>query len=285
MIARHTPPVEGARSRTHRLGGQSHLWGVKEIVMRMQLLTLMFIVGVILLTDPAQADWEDNDDYTMHYPQYPNPYWWAIDITRGFVADDWMCSVSGPVDDIHFWMSWQGGNVGVVDGVWARIWSDVPANTDPLAPWSHPGDLLWDHIFWDGFTVRQPPEPADAGWFTPAEWNDGTPIDNQHDHQAYYQVNIEDIRYIIEPFHQVRDTVYWLELHIIPEAPNTYAGWNTSNDMWNDNAVYEVMQDHYELFDLSFGPPYPLNMAFVIVPEPATLALLTLGALALLRRH
>jgi PEP-CTERM motif len=253
-------------------------------MMRKQLLTLTLVVGVILITAPAQADWDPGDGHKMHWPQMPDPNGWDIDITRGFVADDWQCSESGPVNDIHFWMSWQGGNVGIVDGVWARIWSDVPANTDPLRPWSQPGELLWDHIFWDGFTVREPPGIGVQGWYTPAEWNDGVnPIINPNDHQEYYQVNIDDIASILEPFQQVKDTVYWLELHIIPEIPQTYAGWKTSLDKWNDDAVYEVMQNHNELIDPITG--VSLDMAFVITPEPATLALLALGGLALIRRH
>jgi len=267
-----------ARSDTHTLEHR------KESMMRKTLLTPLLIVGVAFMTAPAQADWDPGDGHKMHHPQLPDPTGWDIDITRGFVADDWMCSETGPVNDIHFWMSWQGGNVGVIEGVQARIWSDAPAGSNPQEPWSQPDQLLWEHIFWNGFTVREPPGFGEQGWYTPAEWNDGIePIMNPTDHLEYYQVNIDDVSAITEPFQQVRDTVYWLELHIIPATPNTYAGWKTSLDHWNDDAVYEVMQEHLELIDPITG--LSLDMAFVITPEPATLALLTLGGLALIRRR
>ena len=74
---------------------------------------------LLLVVAPAWADWDPNNsnpkqatNHKMHYPQMPDPNGWDVDVTTGFVADDWRCSQSGPVDDIHFWISAKGDNWG-----------------------------------------------------------------------------------------------------------------------------------------------------------------------------
>ncbi|MCP4902422.1 MAG: PEP-CTERM sorting domain-containing protein, partial [bacterium] len=63
-------------------------------------------------------------------------------------------------------------------------------------------------------------------------------------------------------------------------------GWKTSQDHWNDNAVWEVSNGVYApLSDPLAQPPTPLDMAFVITPEPTTLGLLALGGLVVLKRR
>jgi hypothetical protein len=71
--------------------------------------------------------------------------------------------------------------------------------------------------------------------------------------------------------------VYWLDVRAESFDPNAVFGWKTSLDHWNDDAVY---------WDDTFSPipqelVYPaghpmegqsIDLAFVIVPEPATLA-------------
>ena len=90
------------------------------------------------------------------------------------------------------------------------------------------------------------------------------------------------------------DKTYWLEIHIIPNVvasgePPLF-GWKTSLDHWNDDAVFEtdVADIWAELWDPrpEIQPPVSLDMAFVITPEPATLAVLLIGAaLSLARRR
>jgi hypothetical protein len=61
-------------------------------------------------------------------------------------------------------------------------------------------------------------------------------------------------------------------------------GWKTSWMHWNDDAVWRLVggMPWYELTDPITGES--LDMAFVITPEPTTMALLGLGAMALMRR-
>ena len=71
-------------------------------------------------------------------------------------------------------------------------------------------------------------------------------------------------------------------------------GWKTSREAWNDDAVwgddgYPYNMNWQELIYPSNHPAYAgesIDLAFVIVPEPATLAVLLIGGgLALLGRR
>ncbi len=87
-----------------------------------------------------------------------------------------------------------------------------------------------------------------------------------------------NIPQIANPFIQEEGTIYWLGLHIVPVNVGPEAGWKTSLDHWNDDAAY-YYTDWNELVDPITGES--LDMAFVItIPEPATLLLLAVAALA-----
>ena len=256
---------------------------------------LLFALVFSIAACTVQADWDIDDGHKMHYPQLPDPNGWDIDVTAGFVADDWKCSWSGPVDDIHFWISAQGDNWGNgIDFIDVRIYKDIPANAgeEPL-PFSRPGEEVWfsrvqDDASANGdvFTIRQPPLPGDQGWYDPVE-----PFFIEFDHTQYWQVNIQNI---VDPFIQKREEIYWLEVHIIPNAVDAGTtppmfGWKTSREHWNDDAVYEDMDYKWqELYDPRPDhqePPESLDMAFVITPEPMTIMLLTCGLPLLIKRR
>jgi hypothetical protein len=64
---------------------------------------------------PAQAHWVPADGHKMHFPQLPDSAGWDVNQTPVefmCLADDWMCSETGKVTDIHVWGSWKHGNVG-----------------------------------------------------------------------------------------------------------------------------------------------------------------------------
>jgi hypothetical protein len=249
---------------------------------------LLSVLILFVATCTVQADWDPGDGHKMHYPQLPDPNGWDIDVTTGFVADDWRCSWSGPVDDIHFWVSAQGDNWGGgINFIDVVIYDDIPESVGG-APFSRPGQELWTtrayaqpDIGGDKFTIRDYGQ-GDQGWYDPVE-----PYWIYPDHMLYRQVNIQNI---VDPFPQTRDKIYWLEIHIIPNdaaAPPLF-GWKTSLDHWNDDAVYEDWDYNWqELYDPRPDyqqPPVSLDMAFVITPEPMTIMLLAAGLPLLIKR-
>ena len=114
---------------------------------------ILFSLCVLFVSSITFADWDPGDDYKMHFPQLPDPEGW--DVFAGLnphvgypkvVADDWQCIQDGPVDDIHLWGSWKDDMQSQIQLIHVSIHDNIPAGE--LAPWSMPGDLLWDWEFY-----------------------------------------------------------------------------------------------------------------------------------------
>lgn len=75
-------------------------------------------LAVIAFGSPAWAHWQPGDGHKMHFPQLPDSTGWDVKASGGIcLADDWQCSETGYVGDIHFWGSWKNGIVGQFDWV------------------------------------------------------------------------------------------------------------------------------------------------------------------------
>ena len=281
-------------------------------------------IVVLLLTTPAWADWFPNNadepgkstNHKMHWPQLPDPIGYDVNFTFPKVlADDWRCTESGPVDDIHFWMS-TADDVDprqYMGDIHASIHLDVPiSDTNP--GFSYPGDRLWHRDF----------NPTE---YTVTFWGQGDqPFYDPNDptreyplHLNIWQVNITGIADDSANFFtQKRDTIYWLDLAVFDNGtilpPNgtdpidpPRLGWKTTfptlpgqvdepGGAWNDDAVWGHLDENHDLiapvasgngWSELWDPNHEvsLDMAFVITPEPATLLVLALGLIpALLRK-
>ena len=263
----------------------------------MRHITAIIAVSMVMaLVGTVAADWAPDTadprlatNHKMHYPQMPDESGWDVRITNSrreltdplewVVADDWRCSSSGWVTDVHFWVSWESDMSDQIDNIHLSIHADIPAGTGGIS-YSRPAELaLWTGDFGPGDFVINHDGIGVQGWFDPPFGDDNT-----NDHEHFYQVNIVDIP---GPFEQVIDTIYWLDISVDlhGEAETGKLGWKTSNDHFGDDAVYwdTIDQKWLELRDPITDDS--LDMAFVITPEPATLSLLVLGGLSLLRRR
>lgn len=237
---------------------------------------------LLISTTVVLGDWDPGDPYKMHWPQLPDPLGWDVYATVPKVlADDWHCTETGPVEDIHLWGSWREDNVGKIEVIHVSIHDNIPAGPDGIDNYSQPGKLLWERVFGpDEFTVRDY-GIGDQGWFNP---NTGEWI--RPDHKLYHQINIENID---DPFVQRECEIYWLDISVTATGPvaEPIWGWKTSLEHFMDDAVFtdaDVGIPNWQpLFDPITGET--LDLAFVITPEPATIALLGFGSLILLRRH
>ena len=246
--------------------------------MRAYLLGVMVLgLAVIVLPQAAQADWYAGEPHKMHYPQMPDPNGWDIEILtfQHEVADDWQCSGSGPVSDIHFWTSWAKDKVGQIDRVIATIYGNISQSEEQRI--SRPGDELWTGTFYrdlNQFKVIDPYGSGLQGFSDPQQ-----PVWTPQDHQQYQQINIENIP---DAFNQVKGEIYWLGLYVEWEGTQSPVGWKTSQDHFMDVAVYKDLLGAW--VPLYAPPETPLDMAFVITPEPATMALVGLGVAGILAR-
>ena len=209
----------------------------------------------ILLTGEPEEPWPN---HKMHFPQTPRPGGCDVEFNATSLADDWMCSKTGPVMDIHFWISWMDNNVQPINDFRVGIWSN-----NPVGPYGHsePASLLWERIFFSGdFQIIE----CDPDW---QSWLCAVPdqqVCELQDHTLWSQINITNIE---DPFIQQKDTIYWLEIDF---GPLPYIGWKETDQNWNDDPVIWYGNEWREVIK---PPPCDsfIDLAFVITGEVESL--------------
>jgi hypothetical protein len=246
--------------------------------MKRRSVRLVVAACAMMVSGVVWADWNPGDPYKMHYPQLPDPFGWDVDFTSPKrLADDWLCTQSGPVTDVHLWLSSYHDSTFVITNVQLRIRADIPAGV--TTNYSHPGALLWSQDFKPFQFTLVSYGSGNQGWYDP-----NTGMWMVDDHDTYWQLNITDIT---NAFYQTNGVIYWLEVSI--GLQSGLVGWKTSLTNWNDAAVYGQqgappgLPPGSPLYDPRPGHPgEQLDLAFVIVPEPTTFLLVFLSGLGLL---
>ncbi|MDH4158381.1 MAG: hypothetical protein OEW00_14015, partial [candidate division Zixibacteria bacterium] len=238
--------------------------------MRKILYVVAVAVGAMcLLAMPAAADWAPGDGHKMHFPQLPDEAGWDVNATFPIVlADDWRCSGTGLITDLHFWGSWRdvtGDGVGDVGNIlWfiISIHSDIPAEQSALG-YSMPGAQL---RYWEisSFIPMAIDPSTTEGWFDPSA---DPPIIVPGDHGAYFQYNIFDLPSLVQdPFEQQEGTIYWLKISAVveevPGAPQPIWGWKSSINHWNDDAAWSNMGVVPPMWTDMFEPEEPIENTF-----------------------
>jgi hypothetical protein len=240
--------------------------------MKRLLILLVMVAGLAL---PAWGDWNPEDGHKMHEPQTPDPFGWDVRMSCPTyrLADDWQCSQSGPVDDIHLWVSFLDDVQPTLGTLNLTIYSDIPAGTGDIA-YSRPGNPLWTGQFTNAEYLLREWDQGDQGFYTPET---ETALPNNH--TGIWQINVDPI---LEPFIQQEGTIYWLEANIAI-ADQSDIGWKTSDIHFNDNAVVwdPINTNNWIPLEIP-NEPLPIDLAFVITPEPGTMILLGIGTGGLL---
>jgi hypothetical protein len=192
-------------------------------------------------------------DHKMHFPQLPDLIGWDVNATYPMIlADDWQCSQTGWVTDIHFWGSWKDLDQNpTTDDFYTpmpyfllSIHENIPA--DPDTPWSRPGAQVWS---WEGEIPGVPSEPPTLeSWFDPA-----TGASNCNDHIPYWQYDffVANAYPSVDSFFQYEGQIYWLNITALDIQPPYQWGWKNSTDHFMDDAVYSASGD-------PTGPWYPI---------------------------
>ncbi len=237
---------------------------------------ILVVAGVAcVIAGSAQADWLPG--LPFKWVQEPDLSFLGMDVDATapvVLADDFECTVTGPITDIHVWGSWLqdilplGGAEDVTFTLTLR--ADIPAWESPSG-YSMPGGVLWTATFAPGqFTVLQWADNLEEGWYDPSTGN-YLPIGDTVCWQ--YNFNITE-----DPFVQqgtpAAPVVYWLEVQAVPLDPEATFGWKTSLDPWNDSAVWALGAPGgpgpwNELLYPPFHPfaDIPIDLAFVINGE------------------
>jgi hypothetical protein len=273
--------------------------------------SLIFLGILFCLATPASADWDPAvDPYKFLQPPDLTTNGIDIKVDSGIVlADDFLCVTPALITDVHLWTSWKNDIEGVITNIHLSIHDDVPGFYDPPDPPhdyvpSHPGNELW---FKDIVPQADYVEAQHPGYFTiipvftfPAGeyewwWQVGETAIEEGD-QIVWLVNIfidED-----EAFHQqgtqAEPLIYWLDVSVdvedVAAGPQPEFGWKTSAEHWQDDAV---IWNDTQWDDLRYPPGHPfwsefdvedptkgsIDMAFVVTPEPGTMAVLAIGGI------
>jgi len=223
---------------------------------KLKFLLLCALVFLLSAVPVASGHWTPDDGHKMHFPQLPDPQGWDVDVQNCTLADDWKCSETGPVEDIHFWVSWLDDGVGQIRNVHVAIYDD-----DRSGQFSKPGRLLWERNFNQyQIQVSDKPEEGNQGWYKPCSRE---PVVLPDNHKLFFQVNITDID---EPFIQKEGTIYWLELKV--DTYEGVVGWKSSVEQFEDDAVFLNLDGAWhELYDPRTEKS--LDLAFVITGKEA----------------
>lgn len=212
--------------------------------------TGIFVAAIFLfaIAAPVKADWDPGDSYKMHFPQLPDPNGTAVSNYNNsngeplLLADDWLCTETGPVTDIHIWGSWKEDSKGEIEFFNVSIWSDFPDNDGPGDNFSYPNELLWQHTFsknefteryWSSGTQNFTCFESDPLGFV------GVEIDIPGVQHDTWQYNLH-----INPataFVQEEGTIYWLALSPQVNSSGYQFGWKTSQDEWQDPPVINLL--------------------------------------------
>ncbi len=190
--------------------------------------------GVTRWQQGDNSVWNPGDPYKMHFPQLPDEEGWDVNATFPLIiGDDWTCSETGWIKDLHFWGSWLGGVEGTISSFTVTIREDVPAGVDE--DYSHPGNLLWEKEV-TSFTAIPVTAATLESWYDPS-----LDFEIPGDHSEYFQYNI-----LLDPddwFWQVEGTIYWLCISAnVTGISGEMWGWKTSLDHWVDYGAWNARE-------------------------------------------
>ncbi len=234
----------------------------------------MNMVEFSLYGDPALALVVTGSGPVVKWEQPPDETYDGIDIRcdrsdgiNRILADDFECTMTGPIDEVVFWGSWQSDVRGEIKRIHLSIHSD-----DPRGPsgWSEPNELLWEGDFYAADFTETLYQNLEPEWFWDPTADDPPPIEGEHVEIWQYDISIDSNQFVQEgdPCNPI---VYWLDIWVELE-PNDYDprfGWKTSSVHWNDDAVYwdDGMMEWQELRYPQEHQLYPdsIDLSFRIV--------------------
>jgi len=191
------------------------------------------------------------------------------------LADDFECNIPSLLTDVHFWGSWKNDYVGQLSKIHLSIHRDIPVDPCDANSYSMPGDLLWEKDFYPGdfnsVFYAEVPYPDCEVW-----WDPYTGLYNPcGDRQVYlYNIYIDPKDAFFQQGEPNNPVVYWLDIwvEIDPAFEGYEFGWKTSEEHWNDDAVY-YSDTSFQWEELRYPQQHPyhpdsIDMAFVITGIP-----------------
>ena len=197
----------------------------------------MYVVDGETVSENCDDPWAH---HKMHFPQLPDEDGWDVYGSNPIIlADDWECSETGDVMDIHWWGSWLDDAWAPIDYFELVIYEDLPADPSQGIPYSRPGDELWSYDVAEGDYIETIIDLTGSdlweGWYDPTQ---DPELVIYPDHQRYFRYDV--FIPASYAFPQEEGTIYWLGItaHVNADYQGHFWGWkSTENHFWDD-AVY-----------------------------------------------
>jgi hypothetical protein len=154
--------------------------------------------------------------------------------TATMLADDFICTQTGPISDIHIWGSWRDDRVDQRAIFWLGLWSDVPRAGNVA---SHPGVLLWSQQFNPGRYRNGLAQTVAFEQF----YNPNPPAGVIGQDRQIWKYDFFPQTPFVQTGSPNTPTNYWLSV-IVSNAPDKVFGWKTTPDHYNDYAVFAPAQ-------------------------------------------
>ncbi len=193
------------------------------------------------------------------------------------VADDWLCTDTSLLTDVHLWGSWLGDRKGIIDSIELTVYADDPigpGGTDPKNEFSKPDvQALWRAVFAKGrfseSLYAEIPEPGEYWWDPRIRqaipgadrqiWRIDIPIEPG---EAFKQLGKPD-----------SPVIYWLQVRV--KTAEGEFGWKTRRwpDHFMDDATWDAGSElprNWKELHYPFGHPYyqspqpSIDMAFAL---------------------
>jgi hypothetical protein len=177
---------------------------------------------------------------TIKWDQLPDLTTTGVDVYAGnnggipplVLADDFLCTETGPIGQIEFWGSWYQDILPQTPlSFTLSIHSDLPG-----PPYSQPapGDPLWSHTYEvgpGGCVANLEQEGVPEGFYIPGPEVYMDPADDQVWHYTCFIPSGQE-------FMQQEGTIYWLDVQAVYSDTSAYFGWKTSLDHWQDDGTW-----------------------------------------------
>jgi hypothetical protein len=235
----------------------------------------VFLVALLAFTGAGLADWDPGTP--AKWVQLPDLSQMGIDVNASYgyiLADDYQCTETEYITSVHIWGSWLGDGLPFQTRPDSMKFTlsfheDIP-DSESSTGYSMPGDVIWYREFLPGeFSVRPWSQGILEGWMDPPETYI-FPADT-----VCWQYNFYlDFGEFLQQGTIENPVTYWLDVKAEPFDLETFFGWKTSRDHWNDDAVWGQGFEPYlgPWFELIYPPDHPfygesIDLAFVIVGE------------------
>ena len=183
---------------------------------------LLTIWCVMIVSSSVFGDWDEGD--FAKWVQLPDLSPTGVDVSAPVLADDWLCTETGLVTDIHIWGSWKDDYLpGYYDAAGdfipdageisfnLALYSDIPASADMH---SMPGQELWSMDFCTGDFAYRHYATAVEDWYNPET---GEYISPNHDGVWQYNFDIDPIDAFLQEGTIDESIVYWLSIQAVPK--------------------------------------------------------------------